>query len=231
MNRKYLIYLCACGVGLVIVLALSIKSCVNSIGTQDDGALPDAEVRTDTIRLMVARIQQCSRLNTAEVKVHKIITHDDKPRISGTLFGKKLSVDIPAGKRKVAIPLYATVVASIDLTEVTADDIVRDGNTIEVFLPQPKVEITETHIDHDGIKQYVAFTRSNFSDEELQTYERQGREAISRDLKSLGVENMARESAARQVIPIIQMLGFDVKDITISFRNDNGNKKIIRTNR
>ncbi|MCI6511234.1 MAG: DUF4230 domain-containing protein [Prevotella sp.] len=177
---------------------------------------------------MLTQIQRCSRLNTAEVKVHKIITHDDITNLSGKILGKEISIDLPNGKRKVAIPLYATIKASIDMGKVTDQDIVRDGDKIEIFLPQPEVSITETHIDHDGVRQYVAITRSNFSDAELQSYEKKGREAIQKDIPKLGIKEMARESAARQLVPIMQLLGFKDSNITISFRTDGKDNKIIR---
>lgn len=185
-------------------------------------------VRIDTLGVMLTQIQRCSRLNTAEVKVHKIITHDDITNLSGKLLGKEISIDLPTGKRKVAIPLYATIKASIDMGKVTDQDIVRDGDKIEIFLPQPDVSITETHIDHDGVRQYVAITRSNFSDAELQSYEKKGREAIQKDIPKLGIKEMARESAARQLVPIMQLLGFKDSNITISFRTDGKDNKIIR---
>ena len=112
--------------------------------------------------------------------------------------------------------------------KVTDQDIVRDGDKIEIFLPQPDVSITETHIDHDGVRQYVAITRSNFSDAELQSYEKKGREAIQKDIPKLGIKEMARESAARQLVPIMQLLGFKDSNITISFRTDGKDNKIIR---
>ena len=90
------------------------------------------------------------------------------------------------------------------------------------------VEITETHIDHEGVKQYVALTRRNFSDEELQKYELEGRKSIEASLGSLGLENMARESAARQLVPIVQAFGFKDKDITITFRKNEKNNTILR---
>ena len=177
---------------------------------------------------LIMQLQRCSRLNTAEIKLHKIITHDDEMKLSGKLMGKELSVNIPAGKRKVAIPLHATVKASIDLGKVTDDDIVREGDKITIYLPQPDVEITETHIDHEGVRQFVALTRSNFSDEELQKYELEGRKSIEQSLPSLGIEEMARESAARQLVPIVQAFGFKDIDITITFRKDEKNNTILR---
>lgn len=187
-------------------------------------------VRIDTLSVMITQIKRCSRLNTAEVKVHKIITHDDVTNLSGKILGKEISIDLPTGKRKVAIPLYATIKASIDMGKITDQDIVRDGDRIEIFLPQPEVSITETHIDHDGVRQYVALTRSNFSDAELQSYEKKGRDAIQKDIPKLGIKEMAGESAARQLVPIMQMLGFKDSNITISFRTDGKNNTIIRRN-
>lgn len=187
-------------------------------------------VGIDTLSVMITQIKRCSRLNTAEVKVHKIITHDDVTNLSGKILGKGISIDLPTGKRKVAIPLYATIKASIDMGKITDQDIVRDGDRIEIFLPQPEVSITETHIDHDGVRQYVALTRSNFSDAELQSYEKKGRDAIQKDIPKLGIKEMARESAARQLVPIMQMLGFKDSNITISFRTDGKNNTIIRRN-
>ena len=178
---------------------------------------------------LIMQLQRCSRLNTAEIKLHKIITHDDEMKLSGKLMGKELSVNIPAGKRKVAIPLYATVKASIDLGKVTEEDIVREADKVTIFLPHPEVEITETHVDHDGVRQFVSLTRRNFSDEELQKYELEGRKSIESSLGSLGIEEMARESAARQLVPIVQAFGFKDTNITISFRKDENATILKRT--
>lgn len=219
-KRKIVIF---SGFFALLLIAFFTNKCISSSTDKE-------EERTDSVPrpTLIMQLQRCSRLNTAEIKLHKIITHDDEMKLSGKLMGKELSVNIPAGKRKVAIPLYATVKASIDLGKMTDDDIVREGNKITIYLPQPDVEITETHIDHEGVRQFVAITRSNFSDEELQKYEFEGRKSIEASLGSLGIENMARESAARQLIPIVQAFGFKDTDITITFRKDEKNSTILR---
>lgn len=219
-KRKIVIF---SGFFALLLIAFFTNKCISSSTEKE-------EERTDSVPrpTLIMQLQRCSRLNTAEIKLHKIITHDDEMKLSGKLMGKELSVNIPAGKRKVAIPLYATVKASIDLGKMTDDDIVREGNKITIYLPQPDVEITETHIDHEGVRQFVAITRSNFSDEELQKYELEGRKSIEASLGSLGIENMARESAARQLIPIVQAFGFKDTDITITFRKDEKNNTILR---
>lgn len=223
--KKIHLYICILS-AICIIFAVSFfltKGC-----THEAEKPAEDTVRIDTLSVMITQIKRCSRLNTAEVKVHKIITHDDVTNLSGKILGKEISIDLPTGKRKVAIPLYATIKASIDMGKVTDQDIVRDGDKIEIFLPQPDVSITETHIDHDGVRQYVAITRSNFSDAELQSYEKKGREAIQKDIPKLGIKEMARESAARQLVPIMQLLGFKDSNITISFRTDGKDNKIIR---
>lgn len=222
MDKKRKIVIFSGFFALLLILFFTNK-CISSSTDKE-------EERTDSVPrpTLIMQLQRCSRLNTAEIKLHKIITHDDEMKLSGKLMGKELSVNIPAGKRKVAIPLYATVKASIDLGKMTDDDIVREGDKITIYLPQPDVEITETHIDHEGVRQFVAITRSNFSDEELQKYELEGRKSIEASLGSLGIENMARESAARQLIPIVQAFGFKDTDITITFRKDEKNNTILR---
>lgn len=175
-------------------------------------------VNIDTIPMMVMQIQKCSKLYTAEYKVHKIITHDDKMKLNGSFMKKDFSINLPLGSRKIAIPMDATLKAYIDFADFNEDNVKRQGDKIEIILPDPHVTLTSTRINHDEIKQYVALTRSRFSDEELSSYERQGREAIIKDIPSMGMMDMARESAARTLIPMIEQMGFEESNITISFR-------------
>lgn len=175
-------------------------------------------VNIDTIPMMVMQIQKCSKLYTAEYKVHKIITHDDKMKLNGSFMKKDFSINLPLGSRKIAIPMDATLKAYIDFADFNEDNVKRQGDKIEIILPDPHVTLTSTRINHDEIKQYVALTRSRFSDEELSSYERQGREAIVKDIPSMGMMDMARESAARTLIPMIEQMGFEESNITVSFR-------------
>ena len=175
-------------------------------------------VTIDTIPMMVMQIQKCSKLYTAEYKVHKIITHDDKMKLNGSFMKKDFSINLPLGSRKIAIPMDATLKAYIDFADFNEDNVKKQGDKIEIILPDPHVTLTSTRINHDEIKQYVALTRSRFSDEELSSYERQGREAIIKDIPSMGMMDMARESAARTLIPMIEQMGFEESNITISFR-------------
>lgn len=174
----------------------------------------------DTIPVLVMQIQKCSRLYAAEFKMHKIVTHDDEIRVKGKFLSRDYDVALPVGSRKVAIPIDATVKSYIDLSSFSANNISRNGKKIEITLPDPRIELTASRINHGEIRKYVALTRQNFSDEELASYERQGRDAIINDIPETGITEMAKESAAKVLVSFFVGMGFDENDITITFRKD-----------
>ena len=174
--------------------------------------------RIDTTATLVMQIQKCSRLYTTEYQVHKIVTHDDDIKLKGKLFSKKYNITLPLGQRKVAIPMEATLKAYIDFAEFSADNVRRDSTHIELILPDPRIVLTSSRIDHNEIKEYVALMRSNFSEEELQSYEMQGREVIIHDIANSDITERARQGAANAIVPILRQLGYKPQNVTISFR-------------
>ena len=204
-----IIYACVC------VTLMLVVSCKGSNG----GAAEGVE-KTDTIPMMLQQIQQCSKIYTAEYKVHKIVTHDDVMSLKGKALGKDFALELPVGKRKVAIPIDATLKAYIDMSQVKEEDVRRNGDKIEIVLPKPHVILTSSSIDHEGIKQYVAVLRRNFSDEELSNYEAQGRKAIINDIPKMNILEMSKEGAANMMIPIVSRLGFKQENVTITFVED-----------
>ena len=172
----------------------------------------------DTIPVMVMQIQKCSRLYTAEAQVHKIVTHDDQIKLKGSFLKKTFNIEVPGSNRKVAIPVDATIKAYIDFKDFSTKNVNRRGEKIEIILPDPKVMLTGSKIDHDGIKQFVSFTRSNFSDAELSQYEQQGRKGIIRDIPNMNIIETARQNAANTLIPMLIDMGFKEGNIKITFR-------------
>lgn len=172
----------------------------------------------DTIPQMIMQIQRTSRLYTTECKVHKIITHNDQKKLSGSFMNKDFSIDLPLGNRKVAIPIDATIKAYIDFDSFSKANVHKNGDKINIILPDPKLVLTSSKINHQEVRQYVALTRSDFSDAELASYEKQGRQTIINDIPRLGILHQAQESAARTLIPIIRQMGYAEENITITFR-------------
>ena len=172
----------------------------------------------DTIPEMVRQIQKRARLYVTEYHIHKIITHDDTKALTGRFMGKDFSVALPLGSRKVAIPLEATLKAYIDFAGLPASNVRRHGEKVEIVLPDPRFALTATKVNHEEVRQYVPLTRSDFTDEELSTYERHGRQAIIEAIPAMEVMETAREGAASILIPLIEQMGFERKNITVTFR-------------
>jgi len=183
---------------------------------------------TDTTLVLITQVRQCSRLYTAEYKIHKIVTHDDVLRLQGQLAGQDHDMELPIlGDRKIAIPMDVTLKAYIDFDGFSEQNIERQDNKITITLPDPKVQLTSSRIDHANIKKYVALLRSDFTDAELSSYEQQGREAIINTIPEMGIIESARQNAARLLIPMLKQMGFSEPDITITFRQDLNTQNII----
>lgn len=194
------------------ILLLLLMACS---GNQAD---QQAEMTIDTIPQMVMQIRKTSKLYTSEYRVHKIITHDDELQLKGSFMKQDFEITLPAGKRKVAIPMDATLKAYIDFADFSEKNIRREGRKITIILPDPVIEVTSTKINHQDIKQYVALTRENFSDEELADYERQGRASIVNSIPQADLMENARASAANVIIPMVMQMGFKDRDITVEFK-------------
>lgn len=176
--------------------------------------------KTDTIPVLVTQIKKCARLYTAEYRIHKIVTHDDQVKFKGSFLQQKFNITVPMTSRKIAIPIDATLKAYIDFNDFSDKNVLRSGDRIEILLPDPKVEMTGSRINHDEIKRHVSFMRSNFSDAELTSYERQGRASIINSIPSMGIIDMAREGAAHALIPMIRQMGFKEENIKVTFRKE-----------
>ena len=172
----------------------------------------------DTIPVMVMQIQKCSRLYTAEAHVHKIITHDDQLNLKGSFMKKDFNIHIPGSNRKVAIPMDATIKAYVDFEGFSQKNVSRKGDKIEIILPDPKLVLTSSKIDHKAVKQYVSLTRSNFTDAELTKLEQQGRQSIINDIPNIDLMEQAQFSAANTLIPMLIDMGFKEENIKINFR-------------
>ena len=204
----------------VSILMLTIAVMLMACGQRADSEKSSEPVVIDTIPQMVMQIQQCSKLYTTEIKVHKIVTHDDVVRLKGNLMNKQFNIPLPLGDRKIAIPMDATLKAYIDFSEFDEKSIERDGDKITVLLPDPQVVLTSSKINQKEIKEYVGLVRAHFSDSEMSNYEQQGRQAIINDIPDMHIIETAQENAARVLVPMIAQMGYREENITIAFRKN-----------
>ena len=211
----------------IVLATLLLTSCTSKDVTRQD----EKPVGTDTIPQLVMQIQQCSRLYTTEVKVHKIVTHDDVVRLKGKVMNQPFSIPLPLGDRKIAIPMDATLKAYIDFSEFDDRSIERNGDKITILLPDPQVVLTSSKINQKEVKEYVGLIRPHFSDSELSNYEQQGRQAIIDGIPQMNIIETAQANAARVLVPMIAQMGYREEDITIAFRKNLSITDIIRNYR
>ena len=197
----------------MVLLAAMLAACGN--GQQERVG----EVQqVDTLPLMVMQIQKCSRLYTSEYQMHKIVTFDDTLSVGGQVFQQRFKVNLPLGQRRIAIPVKASVKAYVDFSEFSEANVRVHGDKVEIVLPDPEVTLTATQIDHEGVREKVSLFRSRFTDEEVTQIQRQGRDDIIKSIPRLGIIENARQNAARQLVPIVEALGYRPENITVTFR-------------
>ncbi len=187
------------------------------------------KTQADTMKMLVSSIRKCSRLYTTEFHVHRIITHNDNLRLKGSILGLDYNLNVPAGSRRIAIPINATLKGYIDFEDFSDANVLFDDGKIELILPDPKVELISTKIDREEVKSYVALLRSDFTDEELSGYEKEGRASILASIDDLKISDRARQNATHVLIPILRQLGFVDDEIVITFRKDFDEKSLRRS--
>lgn len=201
----------------IIAFILCCCACNQHDETKDNTASSD-----DAFHSFIMQVQQCSRIYTTEIKIHKIVTHDDVIRLKGTVLAQDFNIKMPLGDRKIAIPMDATLKAYVDMSGFSEKNVERDGQKIIITLPDPQVTLTSSKIDQKGIKEYIGLVRSHFTDAEMSDYEQQGRAAIISSIPQLGIIPTAQENAARVLVPLITQMGYQEQNIVIQFRKEYG---------
>lgn len=201
--------------GLLLVLNACHSSQTPSQTSSNSSSTSETEVHRDTIATLVSKVQQQSRLYAADCKVHKVVLFTDQSQIDGGLlkFNK-------VGYRKIAIPIDVTLKGYIDFSDFSVNNVQREGDLLVITLPDPKVTITASKIDHQQARQFVSLTRSNFTTDEVTRLAHQGVDSIRSHANSFGIIELARASAARTLIPIAQRLGYAENNVVVRYRKE-----------
>ena len=216
-NKSIMRWTSLCAALLMAVMTTMMGGC----GQSDSQMSEETAVQAvDTLPMLIMQVQKCARLYTTEVKVHKIVTHDDVVRLKGSVLKQDFNVKVPLGDRKIAIPMDATLKAYIDFSQFSEKNVERSGEKITIVLPDPKVVMTSSKIDQKSVREFVALSRAHFSDAEMSSYEQQGREAVISSIPSLGIIETAKVNAARVLVPMLTEMGYREENITIAFRKD-----------
>ena len=174
----------------------------------------------DTVAVLVNRISRQSRLYTAEYRIHKIITHTDDKRMEVTALGTKYSFKAPFSERAIAIPIDVTLKAYVDMGEFTDLHVMRTDSSLHIILPDPHIVLTASKVDQHAIRQYNDIGRASFSDKEISRFQQLGTDSIVFHIGRYRLAEEARQSAVRVIAPLLTQLGYNARNVTISFRKN-----------
>jgi hypothetical protein len=162
-------------------------------------------------------LRDLSELATVEYKINKIIRVKD---------------DSILGSRRLLIEVPATMKAGIDLSKITSRDIVRTGETITVYLPEP--ELLDLNIDLTNVREVVNETgvfRSDFSPGEKNTYLRNGEKAVLEYVKNgkIDILNVSVVNARLILGAWLRRLGYENVEIVFQRPGIRGREETMKS--
>lgn len=152
---------------------------------------------------VVRQIQQLERLETVAYTMEKLVWGErDNPYIPKFLIGDKL-----------VLVVHGEVVAGVDLGRVTSGDVIVQGRSISVRLPQ--AGLFSTRVDNEKTRVYSRETGllsrpdPNFESEIRREAERQLKQAALKD----GILETANQNARATMTSLLKGFGFQQVEI------------------
>lgn len=161
----------------------------------------------------VEDIQELSSLVTARTYTKTVIQDEDNK-----IFGKNISINLPGTKREVLLIIPATVLAGVDLKEVTSDDLKINKKTKEINIKLPHADfLEEPNLQFDKVQTYVdgGLFRDNVDWNEGYKLAEKAQKQIREELISEGILDVADENAVKA---IKEFLGKDGYIVNVTFK-------------
>jgi len=201
--------------GLMLVLLLIVVLAFTFISRQFDKAVQPIQEVNDRLSTQVSQflhptptiipdpisivreVQSLARLETIQYSVEKVITAELNQGAFGTLFGDRL-----------LFVAHGYVIAGIDLSKLTEDDIRISGETLRVKLPPAEVFVAT--LDNENSYVYDRDTGLlRRADTQLESAARRAAEAeILRTATEDGILEQAQKNAETYLLSLLNSLGF-----------------------
>ncbi len=201
--------------GLMLVLLLIVVLAFSFISRQFDRAVQPIQEVNDRLSTQVSQflhptptiipdpisivreVQSLARLETIQYSVEKVITAELNQGAFGTLFGDRL-----------LFVAHGYVIAGIDLSKLTEDDIRISGETLRVKLPPAEVFVAT--LDNENSYVYDRDTGLlRRADTQLESAARRAAEAeILRTATEDGILDQAQKNAETYLLSLLNSLGF-----------------------
>ena len=201
--------------GLMLVLLLIVVLAFTFISRQFDKAVQPIQEVNDRLSTQVSQflhptptiipdpisivreVQSLARLETIQYSVEKVITAELNQGTFGTLFGDRL-----------LFVAHGYVIAGIDLSKLTEDDIRMSGESLVLKLPPAEVFVAT--LDNENSYVYDRDTGLlRRADTQLESAARRAAEAeILRTATEDGILDQAQKNAETYLLSLLNSLGF-----------------------
>ena len=147
---------------------------------------------------IVNEVRVLARLETIQYSVEKVVTAETGQEVLGELFGDR-----------ILLIAHGYVIAGVDLSNLTQDDITISGGLVEIDLPDPEIFIAT--LDNQKTRVYNRETGLFYQgDPELETLARQSAEQeIYRSALEDGILQKANDNAEIFLERLLDDLGFE----------------------
>jgi hypothetical protein len=156
----------------------------------------------------VERVQELATLATAEAHM-KVVLHEKDNKI----FGKDIPLDLPGTKREVLLVVPATVIAGVDLKEITSEDMNINEKTKEIDITLPHAElIQDPSLQMDKI-QYVndsGFLRGDIKMNGEFDLSAKAQELSRQEAISSGLLDTAEKNAEKALKGVFKNIGYTI---------------------
>lgn len=158
---------------------------------------PTATILPDPVTI-VNEVKVLARLETVQYSVEKVITAETGQEVLGELFGDRL-----------LFIAHGVVIAGVDLSELTRDDIDISDGVVQVDLPDPQIFVAT--LDNDKSRVYDRETGLfRQGDPDLETLARQAaEEEIYQSALDDGILQKANDNAEIFIERLLDDLGYD----------------------
>ena len=205
-----LVTLVVATIGTIIFLTISIKRTITAtispiqaaneaISEQVSQLLhPTATIVPDPVTI-IRDIQSMARLETIQYSVEKVITAEVNQGVFGPLFGDRL-----------LFVAHGYVIAGVDLSKLSVEDLQMDGGVLRVMLPDAEVFVATLNNDDSYVYDRTTglFRKS---DPDLETDARQAAEAeILNAALEDGILEQAQVNAEAFIERLLNDLGYDI---------------------
>ncbi|MDD4937619.1 MAG: DUF4230 domain-containing protein [Candidatus Shapirobacteria bacterium] len=202
-------------VGVVLVaIIITVTICFKSCQQNDSGLLdllPKSE-KVDTVvntPLIIEEIQELGRLETFSINLQQTFQTERNQDLLWGVFGEK-----------VTFIAYGQIVAGIDLSKITSEDISIDGKNIKINLPS--TEIFYVMVDEN--QSFIASRQVGFltsADPQLESQiRRKAQEYFKGQAQNLDILGLAQINAKLCLKKFFRDLGFEeiefISDIEIN---------------